>query len=102
MSGCSVNETRDAVKRTIVATAVLLASALSAYAGPVTKHRRVASGHACHQTVLWGADAVRAGLGMATGAIPMPRKDCPSSYTSGRESERAWDDYNRNMSLGIY
>ena len=90
------------MKRTIVVTAVLLASALSAHAGPVTKHRRIASGHACHQTVLWGADAVRAGIGMATGAIPMPRKDCPSSYTRGRESERAWDDYNRNMSLGIY
>jgi hypothetical protein len=73
MSRWSANDTEDAMKRTIVVAAVLLASALSAHAAPVKKHVRVVNRHAaCHEVVVTGDDAVRYALGVASGTIPLP------------------------------
>ena len=60
------------MKRAIVVTAALLASALSAHAAPIKKHVRVAHGRACHETVLKGNDAVNYALGIASGTIALP------------------------------
>ena len=60
------------MKRAIVVTAALLASALSAHAAPVKKHPRVVNGRACHRIVVAGDDAVRYALGIASGQIPLP------------------------------
>jgi hypothetical protein len=60
------------MKRAIVVTAVLLASALSAHAAPVKKHLRVANGRACHEIVLTKNEAVSWALGIAGGQIPLP------------------------------
>jgi len=40
------------MKRVIVVTAVLLASALSAHAAPVKKHLRVVNGRSCHEILI--------------------------------------------------
>jgi hypothetical protein len=40
------------MKRVIVVTAALLASALSAHAAPVQKHLRVVNGPQCHATTI--------------------------------------------------
>src|ERR1700679_986993 len=76
MSRWSANETEDAMKRTILIAAALLASALSANAAPVKKHLRVVHGRACHETVLTGDDAVRYALGIFNGTAPFPRLEC--------------------------
>src|ERR1700689_3689625 len=52
MSRWSANETADSMKRIIVVTAALLASALSAHAAPVKQPLRVVNGRACHEIVL--------------------------------------------------
>lgn len=75
MNRWSANETEDAVKRVIVVTAALLASALSAHAAPVKKHMRVVHGRACHEIVLTKNDAVRYALGVASGESPLPQWD---------------------------
>jgi hypothetical protein len=75
MSRWSANETADAMKRIIVVTAALLASALSAHAAPVKKHLRVVNGRPCHEIVLTKNDAVRYALGIASGQSPLPQWD---------------------------
>jgi len=89
------------MKRVIVVTAALLASALSAHAA-VKKHTWVVNGRACHETVITGkSDATRYVLGIFSGQIPLPRMDqirrcaprTPDNYNS--------DEVNRNLSLGI-
>jgi hypothetical protein len=75
MSRWWANETEDAVKRVIVLSAALLASALSAHAAPVKKHLRVVNGRACHEIVLTKNDAVRYALGIASGESPLPQWD---------------------------
>jgi hypothetical protein len=75
MSRWSANETEDAVKRVIVVTAALLASALSAHAAPVKKHLRVVNGRACHEIVLTKNEAVRYALGIASGQSSLPQWD---------------------------
>jgi hypothetical protein len=91
MSRWSANETEDAMKLTIVVTAALLASALSAHAAPGKKHLRVVNGRACHDTVLTGDNAVRYGLGIANGTIPLPRKtEC--NTRSRPDSGWFWDN----------
>jgi hypothetical protein len=75
MSRWSSNETEDAMKRTIVVTVALLASALSAHAAPVKKHLRVVNERPCHKIVLTGDNAVSWALGIASGQIPLPRMD---------------------------
>jgi hypothetical protein len=72
MSRCPANETEDAMKRAIVVTAVLLASALSAHAAPLKKHPRVAHGRACHEVVLNRNEAVNWAFGIASGQVPLP------------------------------
>ena len=75
MSRWWANETEDAVKRVIVLSAALLASALSAHAAPVKKHLRVVNGRACHEIVLTKNDAVRYALGIASGQSALPQWD---------------------------
>lgn len=60
------------MKRVIVVTAVLLASALSAHAAPVKKHLRVVNGSACHETLITRDNAMSYALGTFSGAIPLP------------------------------
>lgn len=60
------------MRRVIVVTAALLASALSAHAAPVKKHLRVVNARACHEIVLKGDDAVNYALGIASGTISLP------------------------------
>jgi hypothetical protein len=94
----SANEMEDAMKRVIVVTAALLASALGAHAAPANKHLRVANGRACHETVLTGADAVNYALGIASGTIALPSvarmRQC---YT--RESPEAFERDNPHWDL---
>jgi len=96
MSRWSANETEDAVKRVIVVTAALLASALSAHAAPVKKHLRVVNGRACHEILLTGDNAVNYALGIASGQIALPSvprmKQC---FT--RESPEAFARDNPDM-----
>jgi len=63
------------MKRTIVVTAALLASALSAHAAPVKKHLRVANARACHEVVLGRDAAVNYALGLASGQTSWPQWD---------------------------
>ena len=60
------------MKRVIVVTAVLLASALSAHAAPVKKHLRVVNGRSCHETLITRDNAMSYALGTFSGAIPLP------------------------------
>jgi len=90
------------MKRAFVGAAALLASALSAHAAPVKKHLRVVNARACHDTLLRRDDAVRYALGIASGTMPMPRKDCyPRSrkVDGGSESDML---NQRNWVLGIF
>jgi hypothetical protein len=95
MSRWSANETEDAMKRTIVVTAVLLASALSAHAAPV---KRVANGRPCHEIVLSKDNAVSYAMGIASGTIALPSvsrmKQC---FT--RESPEAFARDNPNPDM---
>jgi hypothetical protein len=75
ISTWSANATEDAMKRTIVVTAALLASVLSAHAAPVKKHLRVANGRGCHEVVLGRDAAVRYALGIASGQSQLPQWD---------------------------
>jgi hypothetical protein len=63
------------MKPTIVVTAALLASALSAHATPVKKHPRVVNERPCHKVLLTGDDAVRYAMGVASGQIALPQMD---------------------------
>jgi hypothetical protein len=90
MSRWSANETEDAMKLTIVVTAALLASTLSAHAAPVKKHLRVVNGRSCgHEILLTGDAAVSYALGLGSGTIPMPRIHC---YPYGH-----WDPVSRDI-----
>ena len=101
MSRRSANETQDAMKRTIVVTAALLASALSAHAAPVKKHLRVVNGPACHKIVVTKDNAVSYALGIASGQIPLPQMDeLRRCYPRTRDNEGS-DEVNRNLILGI-
>jgi hypothetical protein len=101
MSRWSANETEDAMKRTIVVTVALLASALSAHAAPVKKHLRVANGRACHRIVVTKDNAVSYALGIASGQIPLPQMDeLRRCYPRTRDNAGS-DEVNRNLSLGI-
>jgi hypothetical protein len=60
------------MKRAIVVTAILLASALSAHATPVKKHLRVVNRGACHETLITRDNAMSYALGTFSGAIPLP------------------------------
>jgi hypothetical protein len=86
-------ETEDAMKRVIVVTAVLLASALSAHAAPLKKHLRVANGRACHEVVLKKNEAVSWAFGIASGQFPLPSvarmKQC---YTEESAEQYARDN----------
>ena len=77
------------MKRTIVVTAALLASALSAHAAPVKKHLRVVNGSSCHETLITRDNAMSYALGIFSGTISLPSvarmKQC---YT--RESNEAY------------
>jgi hypothetical protein len=75
MSRWSANETEGAMKRTIVVTVALLATALSAHAASPKKHLRVANGRACHEVVLSKNDAVNYALGIASGQSALPQWD---------------------------
>jgi hypothetical protein len=75
MSRCSANQTEDAMKRAIVVTVALLASALSAHAAPAKKHVRVAHGAACHETVLGRDAAIAYAMGIASGQSAIPSMD---------------------------
>jgi hypothetical protein len=102
MSRWSANETEDAVKRTIVVIAALLASALSVHAAPVQKHLQVVNGRPCHKILLTGDNAVSYALGIASGQIPLPQMDeLRRCYPRTRDNEGS-DEVNRNLSLGIY
>jgi hypothetical protein len=68
----SANETEDAMKRVIVITAVLLASALSAHAAPAKKHPRVANGRACHEILITRDNAMGYVWGIYSGTNPWP------------------------------
>jgi hypothetical protein len=101
MSGRPANETEDAMKRTIVVTAALLASALSAHAAPVNNKLRVANGRPCHRIVITKDNAVSYALGIANGQIAVPRMDdLRRCYPRTRDNEGS-DEVNRNLSLGI-
>jgi hypothetical protein len=95
----SANETEDAMKRTIVITAALLASALSAHAAPVKKHLRVVHAPACHDTVLMGDNAVRYALGIFGGTMPLPLKECFTRARAGG-SRQATPSYDFGPSPG--
>jgi hypothetical protein len=86
------------MKRAIVVAAVLLASALSAHAAPVKKHVRVVNGRACHEIVVTDANAVAYGLGIFSGQIPLPRREC---YPQGKTNEGS-EHLNRMIYQGIY
>jgi hypothetical protein len=90
------------MKRTILVTAALLASALSAHAAPVKKHPRVANGAPCHKIVITKqSDAVRYALGIYSGQIPLPQMDeYRRCYPRTRDNYNS-DEVNRNLSLGI-
>jgi hypothetical protein len=60
------------MKRAMVVTAVLLASALSAHAAPVKKHLRVVNGRSCHETLITRDNAMSYALGTFSGTIPLP------------------------------
>ena len=63
------------MKRVVVVTAALLASAVSAHAAPV-KHTWVVNGRACHEIVVTKqSDAIRYALGIFSGQIPLPQMD---------------------------
>jgi hypothetical protein len=97
------NETEDAMKRTVVVTAALLASALSAHAAPAGKHPRVANGSSCHRIVITNkADAVAYALGMYSGQIALPQMDDYRRCYPRTRDNAGWDELNRNLSLGIY
>jgi hypothetical protein len=68
----SANETEDAMKRVIVVTAALLASALSAHAAPVKKHLRVVNGRSCHEILITKDNAMSYVWGIYSGTIPLP------------------------------
>jgi hypothetical protein len=86
------------MKRIIVVTTALLASALSAHAASVKKHPRVVNARACHETVLTGDAAVNYALGIASGQIALPSvarmKQC---FT--RESPEAFERDNPHWDL---
>jgi hypothetical protein len=83
------------MKRIIVVTAALLASALSAHAAPVKKHLRVVNGRPCHTIVVTEANAVSYALGIFGGQIPLPQKEC---YPRGRDNESSEsDEVNRRL-----
>jgi len=90
------------MKRAVVVTVALLASALSAHAAPVKKHLRVVNGGACHKIVITTKDeAVRYALGIASGQIPLPQMDeLRRCYPRTRDNAGS-DEVNRNLSLGI-
>ena len=83
------------MKRLIVVTAALLASALSAQAA-VKKHTWVVNGRACHETVITGkSNATRYALGIFSGQIPLPQKGC---YPRDRDNEGSEsDEVNRRL-----
>jgi hypothetical protein len=92
MSRWSANETEDAMKRTIVVIAALLAGALSAHAAPVKKHLRVVNGRACHETMLTGDNAVRYALCVFNGTMPFPRLECyPVARAGSRQDPPSYD-----------
>jgi hypothetical protein len=68
----SANETEDAMKRVIVVTAVLLASALSAHAAAVKKHLRVVNGRSCHEILITKDNAMSYAWGIYSGTVPLP------------------------------
>jgi len=88
------------MKRTIVVTAALLASALSAHAAPVRKHLRVANGGACHEVVLNKSDAVRYAMGVASGTSPLPQWDKIRRCAPRTSDDAAWDEVNRRLLFG--
>jgi hypothetical protein len=89
------------MKRTIIVTAALLASALSAHAAPVQKHLQIANGPPCHKIFLTGDNAVNYAMGIASGQIAVPRMDeFRRCYPRTRDNEGS-DEVNRNLSLGI-
>jgi hypothetical protein len=101
MSRRSANETEDAMKRTIVVTAALLASALSAHAAPIGKHLQIANGGSCHKVVLTRDDAVSYAMGIASGQIAVPSMDeFRRCYPRTRDNEGS-DEVNRKLSLGL-
>jgi hypothetical protein len=98
MSRWSANETEDAMKRAIVVTAVLLASALSAHAAPVKQHLQVVHGGSCHETLITRDNAMSYAMGIASGAISLPSvsrmKQC---YTRVSPEAFARDNPNPDM-----
>ena len=60
------------MKRVIVVAAVLLASALSAYAAPVKKHLRIVNGRPCHEVLITKDNAMSYAWGIYSGTIPLP------------------------------
>jgi hypothetical protein len=97
----SANEMEDAMKRTIVVTVALLASALSAHAAPVQKHLRDVNGRSCHRIFLTGDNAVNYALGIASGQVTLPSMDeFRRCYPRTRDNEGS-DEVNRNLSLGL-
>jgi hypothetical protein len=102
MSRWSANETEDAMKRVIVVTAALLASALSAHAAPVKKRTWFANGRACHEIVITKqSDAIRYALGIYSGQIPLPQMDEIRRCAPRTRDDANSDEVNRNLSLGI-
>jgi len=87
------------MKRVIVVTAALLASALSAHAGSVNKRQRVVNGRACHRIVITEeSDAI----GYAFGQIQLPSWDeIRRCYPRGRDNGGS-DHLNRMLYQGIY
>jgi hypothetical protein len=98
MSRWSANETEDAMKRIIFVTAALLASALSAHAAPVKKHPRVVNARACHTIVVTDDNAVSYALGIFSGQIPLPQKEC---YPRGPDNSGS-EHLNRMLYQGVY
>jgi hypothetical protein len=60
------------MKRVIIVTSALLASALSAHAAPVKKHLRVVNGRSCHETLITKDNAMSYALGTFSGTISLP------------------------------
>ena len=86
------------MKRIIVVTAVLLASALGANATPVSKHLRVVNRSACHETLITRDNAMNYALGIFSGAIPLPSlQRMQQGYTRVSPEEFARDNPNPDM-----
>jgi hypothetical protein len=79
------------MKRVIVVTAALLASALCAHAAPANKRLRGVNGCPYHKIVITKqSDAIRYALGIYSGQIPMMRMDdIRRCYPRGPDNENS-------------